>query len=397
MNCTVNSTSAGIHATYTDNDLFLIHKVLADSSKEYAVTYSSLQYGPSHLMKATCRNILSEVSHETAFEVQIPISGVNIIAPNVGCFGSVITVNSTLSAGKPVTKELLIDSVKKIDYPSSTVKDNSFYINSTHYGSAGQKQITVNSWNTVSPSKQAASKGIRITRTITNLELGIAFTISSPQGLSDRPYLYVPISEVITFTAVVTPSDNGYIYDWSIEGATATSSTTLVPSYSYTFSSVGLWKIRLVVRGCSDVALERNLTVVGPISDFSLVTVPTPETVVNKTTKIDVQHPAQAHCLELDFGDGSEVTKNCKNNTGPHLIQCFALGSACSVAHVYDKAGVFTVNTTASNALFKLNKKVTVTAKTCYNPVINVGGIYFTNTFFCLFIIQSLNGNSNIK
>ena len=377
MNCTVNATSAGIFKTYTENDLFQIQRVLADSSKEYPETHGSLQYGPSHLLRATCRNILSEVTHEVSFEVQIPISGVKITAPDVGCLGTVIAVNSTLSAGKPVTKELLIDSVKQIDYPSSTVSDNTFYINSTHYGPAGQKQITIKSWNTVSPSKQAASKGIRITRTITNLDIGISFTISSSQGLSDRPYLYVPISEDVTFTAVVTPADNGYIYEWSIEGATGTSLSTLVPSYSYMFSSVGLWKVRLVVKGCSDVSLERNLTVVGPISDFSLATVPTPETVVNKTTKINVQHPAQAHCLELDFGDGSEATKNCKNNTGPHLLQCFALGSACSVAHIYDKAGVFIVNATASNALFKLDKKVTIHAKTCYDPVIKVEGIFF--------------------
>ena len=374
MNCTVNSTTAGLFVTYTASDLFSMHTVLADSSKEYSATYSGLSYGPSHLIRAMCRNILSEVSSEKTFEVQIRVSAVGIIAPDVSCFGTIITVNSTVSAGKPVTKELLIDSVKKIDYPSSTVKDNSFYVNSTHYGSAGSKVVTVKVWNTVSPTKQAASKSIRITRTITSLDLAISFTISSPQGLTSRPYLYVPINEVVTFSALVVPADNGYIYDWSIEGPSIASSSLLVPTFTYTFSSVGSWKIRLVVRGCKDVILERNLTAVGPIGVFSLTTVPTPDTVVNKTTTINAGNPAQAHCLELDVGDNSGTIKNCINNTGPHVLSCFASGSTCSVDHVYDRRGVFTVNLTATNALFKLKKEVTVTAKTCYNPVITVEG-----------------------
>ena len=374
MNCTVNLTTAGIVATYTANDLYLVRTVLPDSSKQYSFTYSSLQYGPSHLVRVMCRNILTEVSKETLLEVQIPISGVGIIAPNVGCYGATITVNSTVTAGKPVTKELLIDSVKKVERPSSVVKDNAFFINSTHYGSAGLKQININVWNTITPTKQDASQQIRITRTITNLDLGIQFNISSSQGLLYRPYLYVPINELVTFSAQVTPADDGYIYDWSIDGATTASTSTASSDYQFTFSSTGLWKIRLVVRGCADVSLERNLTAVGPISDFTLATVPTPETVVNKTTKINAEHPVNAHCLELNFGDGSDELKNCVNNVGPHPLNCFTLGSSCSVDHVYDQGGVFTVNLTASNELFKLAKEVEITAKTCYNPIITVEG-----------------------
>ena len=375
MNCTVNLTTAGMVATYTANELYEIHEALAGSSKQYSFSYSNLQYGPSHLVRVMCRNILAEESKETLLEVQIPVSGVGIIAPKVGCFGTTITVNSTVTAGKPVTKELLIDSVKKIERPSSVIKDSAFFINSTHYGPAGLKQIYINVWNTVTPSKLGAGKVIRITRTITNLDLGIQFTISSSQGLSDRPYLHVPINEVVTFSAQVTPADNGYIYDWSIDGATTASNSTASSNYQFTFSSTGLWKLRLVVRGCADVSLERNLTAVGPISDFTLATVPTPETVVNKTTKINAEHPVNAHCLELDFGDSSDAMKNCINNTGPHPLNCFTSGSTCSVDHVYDRGGVFTVNLTASNGLFKLAKEVEITAKTCYNPILTVEGV----------------------
>ena len=375
MNCSVNSTSASILQSYSYSTLLTTQTTLSNGHKRYHATYSSLPYSPSHMIQVTCRNILTEVRGERSLEVQIPISGVDLTVPNFACFGTTFSVISSITLGKPVAKELLIDSIKKLEYPSSTTNDNTFSVTSSKYASPGFKGISVSVWNTVSPVQQTSTQNIRIAKTITNLDLKVDFNISSPQGLPDRPSLVVPANEIVTFTALVTPADVGYYYHWSIEGPSTASASQSVTTFSYIFTSVGSWKLRLVGDGCNNITIERNLTVVAPISDFSLVSDPTPETMVNKTTLIRAQYAAYAYCLELDFGDDSAHSSNCKNNTGDHPLNCFTFGMYCSVNHVYDRNGVFTVKFTASNDLFKLKKQVNVTAKSCYNPVIEVIGM----------------------
>lgn len=377
MNCTVNSTTAGILQTYLYSTLLTSQTLLPDSRKRYIVSYSNLPYSPSHRIDVMCRSVTSIVSDTTTLEVQIPVSGLSLVGPDSVCFFSEFTLESKVAQGKPVTKELLVDSVKKSTQALLTDKDSSFVITFSDYGSAGLKTFSVNIWNTVTSVKQTVSKQIRISQTITSLDIEITFTISSPQALPSRPYLILPINEVINFKALIEPVDVGYLYNFSIIGpSTSLFHSTTSPTYAYTFASTGTWQFRLIADGCNDKLLERNVTVVGPISDFSLSINPAPESVVNKTTNVRATYAAQAYCLELDFGDGSDSMKNCKNNTDAHPLNCFQVGEVCSVDHVYRRNGVYTVRFIAKNDLFKLMKESTVTAKSCFNPGVEVAGIF---------------------
>ena len=386
MNCTVNSTTAGILQSYTYSVLTSDQISYSNSRKAYRRTLNTNTYSTGHQIQVACRTVIKEVIDIISIVVEIAISGLTLTMPNFACHGTRINVQSLVSQGKPVTKEVRVNLVKKLDYPSSITKDNTFSVDDTLYGNPGWKGIQVDVWNNVT-GKQRVEKTIRIASTISKVTLQIGFTLSSSQALPDRPYLVVPTNEVITFNATVTPQNIGYIYRWTIgptSGSSPTTAQTTVPTFLRTFTSVGSWSFGLVVDGCNNVSLERNLTVIATIADFSLTTNPTPEVVVNFTTTILISYAQHAECLTLDFGDGTSVLKNCKNNTAPHELNCFTSGSSCNVAHVYRNPGTFTVKVTASNGLFQRVKDVLVTAKTCSNPIVALKGKFHKGGMFRL-------------
>lgn len=389
MNCTVNSSTAGISESYTYGILTSDQISYSNSRKAYRRSFSTNTYSTGHKIQVACRTVIKEVIDVISIEVQIAISGSTLTIPNFACHGTTINVQSLVSKGKPVTKELLVNSIKKLDYPSSLTKDNTFALDASSYGNPGWKGVQVDVWNDVT-GKQRVDKTIRIASSISKVTLQIGFTLSSSQALPDRPYLVVPTNEVIEFNATVTPQNIGYMYSWTIglmvSGSSPTTSQTTVPTFSRTFTSVGSWSFRLVVDGCNNVSLERNLTVIAMIADFSLTTNPTPEVVVNLTTTILITYAQHAECLTLDFGDGTSVMKNCKNNTTPHDLNCFTSGSSCNVAHVYRNRGTFKVKVTATNDLFQRVKEVLVTGKTCSNPVVVMQGMFVFKE--CLDICQ---------
>lgn len=116
MNCTINSTSAGIFQWYAYDTLLLSHTTLGDSSKQYSVTLSNLPYSPSHITRVAGQSISNQVAAEVHLGAQIVVSGASLSVPDIVCFNSHVNINSTVVAAKPVRQELLVNLERRKEY-----------------------------------------------------------------------------------------------------------------------------------------------------------------------------------------------------------------------------------------------------------------------------------------
>ena len=65
---------------------------------------------------------------------------------------------------------------------------------------------------------------------------------------------------------------------------------------------------------------------------------------------------------------------HCKSSMVPSPLDCFTSGSICRVQHIYKERGTYKVLVVAKNGLFARIKEMTVTAKTCYDPIVMING-----------------------
>ena len=266
---------------------------------------------------------------------------------------------------------LLIDAVTLLDYAALNTTSNEFVVTPDMYGAPGWKVVAVRAWNNVSLLPDV-SRTIRIAESITNLDVGLNFTLSSSQALPSRPMFVLPVMERIDFTAIVSPNASGYLYNWTINGTTV---NLLTPDWFYTFPSTGIYWFSLVADGCNNLVFEKYLEVISPIEDFNVSVQPFADVLVNRTTSIHFTYAKHSECLKLEFGDGSLPRMQCKSDITHNDMNCFTENSTCQVSHVYASRGNFTVKVTAMNGLFARVKETTVAAKHCFYPVINMQGM----------------------
>lgn len=98
---------------------------------------------------------------------------------------------------------------------------------------------------------------------------------------------------------------------------------------------------------------------------------------------IKVGYAANASCLELDFGDGSETLKSCQNNTDAHTPTCLTLvglsDSSCSTHHACRSSYNFTVRVAATNGFPRLEREASLILSP--NPIVQIAGMNVFNIY----------------
>ena len=276
MTCNVTSNSSGVTKTHKYEELLQTEAAASGSRKSFKVNSIAEALSPYLLLSVTCRNVLNEVKANITVNVlAVSIQGLSIDFISFMCHGSPIVIERNVTAGSPVYDAVFIDGnmvVEKVSFEHNiTLK-----VDSSLYGIAGVKNVSLRAANSAS-NLQTVGREIRIAMPISDVDVMINFTLASPQGLSDRPYLILPVSDEVNFTAVVTPMALGYFYKWTINGVTEQTSET---TWSFSFPTIGTYAFQLSVSGCNEVTLQRNITVISPIEAFTVRTNPSPECVV---------------------------------------------------------------------------------------------------------------------
>ena len=371
ISCNVSYNGTGTTFQFDYQTLVSFQEVYSEGRKAYRLTLPANSLSKTLPINVTCRNVWHELEKSIVVSVsQVPIQGIAIEPGGFACFNLSTLVVTSLLQGAPVYKALFVDDLKRAESFTFNDTNSSFAVTSHMWGAPGWKQVSIYAWNDVS-STPNVTKTMRVADTITSLDVQMNFTLSSSQGLSDRPSLILPVSERVDFTALVSPNASGYLYNWTING---TAANLLTPDWFYTFPSTGIYRLNLVADGCNNVVYDKYLRIVASIADFSVSVQPFPEVVVNRTISIRISHAMQSECLHVDFGDGSLPMMHCKSYNSSSDLNCFSVNSVCQLGHVYQSRGNFTIKVTASNELYARSKEVLLVAKTCYYPTFSIEG-----------------------
>ena len=371
MSCNISASTAAIFNTFTYAQLLGYQQAHTLGRKAYVIGLATNVFSFSHRIDVICRNILGQVQSSVNFQAQLRMTGISMNLPSFLCYNSTLLVQTTLTQGRPVYKTLSVDTQEKDKFQSDNITANVFSILQNMYGESGWKTVLVRAWNNVSSIQTSGS--IRIARNVTVLAVLTNFTMSSSQALPARHADYLPMLERINFTAIVSPNTSGFIYNWSINGSVSISEQTTGPYWFFTFPSTGSFLFKLVVDGCNDYVYQKTFEVLEPVKDFSLTITPFPVVVVNKTVSLNFTPPANCECVQVDFNNGSPLADQCRSG-GSHSVGCNPMFTDCRTTTIYRNRGNVTLKVTASNKLYALQKNLSIVAKTCYNPVINVQG-----------------------
>ena len=277
MTCSVALNSTNITKSYTYDQLLPTETAVSNSRKSYTIDVVANSLTPTLLLEVVCINPFNEVRGNTTVTVlEVFIEGLIIDLDSLLCHGSPMLITRNVTRGSPINDVIYINGVNV----SNTVTFDEKAILSVHhslYGAAGIKQVYVRSSNSIN-SLHTPWKQIKVIMSIANINVLTNFTLSSPQGLAQRPAFALPVNERVNFTAIVTPQAVGYIYNWSINDITEDKRNE---TWSFTFPTIGSYLFRLSVTGCQEVIFERNISVVSPIEAFEVKTNPTPECVVS--------------------------------------------------------------------------------------------------------------------
>ena len=276
MTCNVTLNSTKIPQSYTYDRLLQTQAAASNSRKSYTIDVIAHSVTPNLLVAVACRNIFNVVQgNATVTVVEVAVEGLTIDVDEFLCYGSPMLIKRNVTRGSPINDIVYINGVNASN--TMTFDENTVLsLDHSLYGIAGVKEVSVESSNSVN-SLQSSKKQVKVAMTITNVDVLMNFTFSSPQGLPQRPALVLPVADRINFTAIVTPQANGYIYNWSVNGAIGESNNTF---WSYSFPTVGSYLFRLSVTGCREFIFQRNIAVLSPIDNFEVKTDPSPECVV---------------------------------------------------------------------------------------------------------------------
>ena len=277
MTCNITSNSTGITSSYSYKELLANEVSSSDTRKSYRLPFAADSALPTLLINIVCQNILNEAHGNVSLDIlPVPIEGLKVNVMNFACYGTNIPVSRNVTKGSPIYDTIIINN-NTVLHQLNYIANQTHYIGPDLYGLAGTKYLTIRSSNSLN-FQQSETFKLRIALPVTTLDVAMNFTLSSPQGLSVRPCLILPLSETVNFTALVTPLANGYLYQWQINEIKLQTNASF---WSFSFPSIGIYRFRLEVGGCNSLILERNLTVISAISSFNVTTNPTPNCVVS--------------------------------------------------------------------------------------------------------------------
>ena len=276
MTCNVTLNSTKIPQSYTYDQLLQTEAAASNSRKSYTIDVIAHSVTPNLLIAVTCKNVWNEFQgNVTVTVVEVAVEGLTIDLDDFLCYGSPMLIKRNVTRGSPINDIVYINGVNVSN--TMTFEENTILsLDHSLYGVAGVKEISVESSNSVN-SLQSPRKQVKVAMTITNIDVLMNFTLSSPQGLPQRPALTLPVADRVSFTAILTPQANGYIYNWSINGTIGESNNSF---WSYSFPTVGSYIFRLSVTGCHEFVFQRNIAVISPIGNFEVKTDPSPQCVV---------------------------------------------------------------------------------------------------------------------
>ena len=371
MTCNVSSTTAGISYTYAYTQLTARQISHASGGKAYKVWMSTSVFSLNHQIDVICRNVRNEVKGNISFQAQELVAGLVLTLPTLLCYNETLVVTGTTSRGRPIFASLYINGTKHLEHNSPNGSSIVLHVPSSMYGEPGWKEIMVRARNNLSSTERFAQ--VRVTRNVTALSVVANFTISSHQALDRRPANLLPINERIDFTALVIPSIEGFVYNWSINGSWSNASNS-TPYWNYTFNSAGTYLLTLVVSGCNSLVYQKYFTILEPVRDFEVKIDPYPVVLASGLFSVNVTIPPNSDCMLGYFGQTDTNFTRCRNDSFRGVF-CNFSSALCYTTMSFNRSGNFSLNFTASNGLYARVKTYFLVAKSCSKPMVIVQGM----------------------